>query len=119
MSFDTLADAEQIRKTADALKSRGIAAEVLQDGREALARLRELIPAGASVSTGASLTLKEIGFEDLLISGAHPWKNLKAEFLGRRIPPVSSSCAARACSPTVTSEASTPCRKPARWSSPA
>jgi L-lactate utilization protein LutC len=28
--------------------------------------------------TGASLTLKEIGFEDYLSSSAHPWNNLKA-----------------------------------------
>jgi len=86
MSFDTLADEDRIRRTTDALKSRGIAAEVLQDGKEALARLRELIPAGASVSTGASVTLKEIGFEELLISGSHPWKNLKAEFLAEKDP---------------------------------
>jgi len=86
MSFDTLADEERIRKTTEALKSRGIAAEVLQDGKEALARLRELIPAGASVSTGASVTLKDIGFEQLLISGSHPWKNLKTEFLAEKDP---------------------------------
>jgi L-lactate utilization protein LutC len=86
MSFDTPADEERISKATEALKSRGIAVEVLQDGRQALARLQELIPAGASVSTGGSLTLKEIGFEDLLVSGSHPWKNLKAEFLAEKDP---------------------------------
>jgi L-lactate utilization protein LutC len=86
MSFDAIADAERIQRTTEALQSRGITAEVVQDGKEALGRLRELIPAGASVSTGASLTLKEIGFEELLVSGAHPWKNLKAEFLAEKDP---------------------------------
>ena len=42
--------------------------------------------AGVSLSTGASLTLKEIGFEELLKSGPHPWKNLKAEYLAEKDP---------------------------------
>ena len=61
MSFDALADTDRIRRTMEALKSRGISSELLPGGHEALARLQELIPSGASVSTGASLTLKEIG----------------------------------------------------------
>ena len=36
--------------------------------------------------TGASLTLKEIGFEALLISGSHPWRNLKAEIVAEKDP---------------------------------
>ncbi|HET6449839.1 MAG TPA: LUD domain-containing protein, partial [Spirochaetia bacterium] len=44
------------------------------------------IPAGASLSTRASLTLKEIGLDDLLKSGSHPWKNLKAEYLAEKDP---------------------------------
>ncbi len=58
MSFDALATAEQIETTTEALKGRGIIAEVVQTGDQALARLRALIPAEASLSTGASLTLK-------------------------------------------------------------
>jgi len=84
MSFDTLAGVEQIEATMEALKARGITAEVVQTREEALARLRTHIPAGASLSTGASLTLKEIGFEELLLSGSHPWKNLKAEYLAEK-----------------------------------
>ncbi len=86
MSFDALATTEQVAATVDALKARGIAAEAVQSPAEALARVRALIPAGASVSTGASVTLKDIGFEDLLVSGSHPWKNLKAEFLAEKDP---------------------------------
>ena len=52
---------------------------------EMLSVLR-FIPAGASLYTGASLTLKEIGFESLLVSGSHPWKNLKAEYLAEKDP---------------------------------
>ncbi len=86
MSFDTLAATDRIQAAMEALKARGITPELVQTGPEALARLQELIPAGASLSTGASLTLKEIGFEDLLVSGSHPWKNLKAEYLAEKDP---------------------------------
>ena len=86
MSFDALATTERITATMDALQSRGIRAELVATGQEALERLRALIPLGASVTTGSSLTLKEIGFEDLLASGSHPWKNLKGEFLAEKDP---------------------------------
>jgi len=86
MGFDALATMEQIEATMEALKARGITAELVQAREEALARLRTPIPAGASLSTGASLTLKEIGFEELLVSGSHPWKNLKAEYLAQKDP---------------------------------
>jgi L-lactate utilization protein LutC len=86
VGFDTLATKEQVDTTIEALKTRGIAGECLETKEEALARLQVLIPAGASLSTGASLTLKEIGFEALLLSGSHPWKNLKAEYLAEKDP---------------------------------
>ena len=86
MSYDTLASLDRIRSTVEALKARGIQAEITENGAEALARIKALIPAGASVSTGASLTLKEIGFEDYLTSGPHPWKNLKGEYLAEKDP---------------------------------
>ena len=86
VGFDMLATMERVTATIEALKARGIAAECLQTKEEALARLQALIPAGASLSTGASLTLKEIGFEGLLVSGSHPWKNLKAEYLAEKDP---------------------------------
>jgi len=86
MDFSLSAPVEQIDRSIAALVSHGILAELVADKQAALARVRELIPAGASVSTGASLTLRQIGFEDLLISKAHPWKNLKDEFLAEKDP---------------------------------
>lgn len=86
MEFSTLATADQIRKTIDALQGRGIAAQLVETKDQALARLQSLIPAGASVMTGASLTLKEIGFEAQLISNNHPWRNLKAEIIAEKDP---------------------------------
>jgi L-lactate utilization protein LutC len=86
MDFDAPATTEQITTTIEALKARGIAAELLETREAALVRLRALIPAGASLSTGASISLKEIGFDDLLRSGSHPWRNLKAEYLLEKDP---------------------------------
>jgi len=86
MSFDTLASRDRIQKTIAALKSRGVAAEVVPGPAEALARLKDLVPAGASISTGASITLREIGLDELLKGTAHQWKNLKAEYLAEKDP---------------------------------
>jgi L-lactate utilization protein LutC len=67
-----------VAKTIEALKARGISAELVADRPRALEAVKRLIPDGAEVMTGSSKTLEEIGFVDLLKSGARPWKNLKA-----------------------------------------
>ena len=77
MDNTLVANDTSIVGTLAALNSRGIAAEIVDTRAEALARIKALIPAGASVMTGASLSLKEIGFEDYLVSKNHPWNNLK------------------------------------------
>ena len=86
MGFDGLPSMDRIQKTIAALKARGVAAEVVPGAAEALARVKDLVPAGASLSTGASLTLREIGLDDLLKGASHPWKNLKAEYLAEKDP---------------------------------
>lgn len=72
---------ERILHTADAIKARGIHVEIVQTGAEALERLQQLIPSGSKVMTGRSKTLQDIGFEDLLISKTHAWRNLKDDLL--------------------------------------
>jgi len=84
--WTTPADHEAIEKTIYALKQRGIHAELASDRSAALARLTELIPAGAELMTGASRTLEEIGFLETLKSNAHGWRNLKAEVLAEKDP---------------------------------
>jgi L-lactate utilization protein LutC len=86
MSYSVPAAAQDIERTLSAVAARGVAAEVVGSKAHALARLRELIPPGASVMTGASLSLKEIGFEELLISKNHPWRNLKDEIAAEKDP---------------------------------
>jgi hypothetical protein len=36
--------------------------------------------------TGGSVTLRQIGFEEILISGNHPWRNFKADLLAEKDP---------------------------------
>lgn len=77
MQYDTIASDAVIKKTAAALTPRNITASVVATKAEALQKIEDMIPANASVMTGSSVTLEEIGFVDLLKSGNHPWKNLK------------------------------------------
>lgn len=79
MNYDTLADEETIKKTIAALAERGMEALVVADGAEALAKIKEFIPQGASVTNGGSRTLEEIGYVDYLKSDAHGWDNLHAK----------------------------------------
>jgi L-lactate utilization protein LutB len=84
MNYTTLATADSINTTMEALKERGFLPELVANRTEALARIRELIPAGASVMNGSSRTLEEIGFVDYLKSGEHSWKNLHADILAEQ-----------------------------------
>lgn len=84
MDYEKLASQEEIEKTMESLKTRGISAEFVNRREDALKRVKELIPPGAEVMTGGSTTLKEIGFVDLLKSGGHPWKNLKDEIFAEK-----------------------------------
>jgi L-lactate utilization protein LutC len=77
MKYDTIASDETIEKVLSALPARNFIGYVVTNKEEALAKIKELIPSGASVMTGSSVTLEEIGFVDLLKSGTHPWDNLK------------------------------------------
>ena len=72
---------KQILQTASAVEARGIHVEIVETGAQALEALRRLIPAGATVMTASSQSLKEIGFEALLASNEHPWVNLKPDIL--------------------------------------
>lgn len=84
MNYETLADAETIKKTVEALGGRGVGALVVENKKEALEKIKTLIPKGASVMNGSSTTLQEIGFVDYLKSGNHGWKNLHEEILAEK-----------------------------------
>src|SRR4051812_48899499 len=56
--------AERLERAATALTAHGFTVEILDDVAAARARLKDLIPEGASVFTGASETLRLSGIEE-------------------------------------------------------
>ncbi len=68
-SFADPATDEQLEQAAAALRANGFAAEILEDAAAARARVRELIPEGAGVFTGASETLRLSGIDEDINAG--------------------------------------------------
>lgn len=69
-----------------ALTANGFLPETVANGAAALARIKELIPAGASVMNGSSRTLEAIGYVDYLKEGTHGWNNLHEAILAEQDP---------------------------------
>ncbi|MFM2331041.1 MAG: hypothetical protein RLZZ26_548 [Candidatus Parcubacteria bacterium] len=80
-NYAELVGQDMVAKASSALAGHNFLPESVATGAEALARIKELIPAGASVMNGASTTLQEIGFVDYLKAGEHGWNNLHAAVL--------------------------------------
>ena len=81
-SFTDPAPAERLEQAAAALTENDFAVEILDDAAAARTRVKDLIPEGAIVFTGASETLRLSGIEedinksgryDSLKSGGRPW----------------------------------------------
>src|SRR5271155_1917746 len=71
-SFADPAPAPRLEQAAAALRSHGFTVEILDDAAAARARIKDLIPEGASVFTGASETLRLSGIdEDINKSGRY------------------------------------------------
>jgi len=86
MDWNAIPSDRVIDKTVEALKKRQVQVLVVNDRSEALAKLKEIIPAGASVMTGGSTTLDQIGFTALLKSKNHRWRNLKDAIFTEKDP---------------------------------
>lgn len=86
MDFTVIPSTEVIKETIAALQARGVSSRLVDTGAEAMDWIRKNIPAGSTVMTGASVTLREIGLEDYLKSKDHPWKNLKEEIFREKDP---------------------------------
>ena len=86
MNYETLANTEVINRAIDALTKHGVEGVLVSNRAEALAKVKSLIPNGASVMNGSSRTLEEIGFVDYLKSGNHAWKNIHEEVLTEKDP---------------------------------
>jgi hypothetical protein len=71
-AFTDPAPAERLERTAAALTAHGFAVEVVDDAAAARERVKDLIPEGASVLTGASETLRLSGIDaDINDSGRY------------------------------------------------
>jgi LUD domain len=72
IAFTDPAPAQSLERTAAALTAHGFAVEILDDAAAARERVKDLVPEGASVLTGASETLRLSGIdEDLNASGRY------------------------------------------------
>ena len=72
LSFTEPATAQGLERAAATLTAHGFTVEILDDAAAARARIKDLIPVGASVFTGASETLRLSGIEqDLNASGRY------------------------------------------------
>jgi hypothetical protein len=64
MPFTDPAPVERLERAAAALAAKNFTVEILDDAAAARTRIKDLIPAGASVFTGASETLRLSGIEE-------------------------------------------------------
>lgn len=86
MKYDTLANAEALTKVEAALLEKGFLPTLVATKEEALKKIKELIPAGASIMNGSSRTLEQVGFVDYLKAGQHGWNNLHEAILAEKDP---------------------------------
>jgi hypothetical protein len=71
-SFAEPATAPRLERAAAALAAHGFTVEILDDAAAARVRIKDLLPAGASVFTGASETLRLAGIEeDINVGGRY------------------------------------------------
>ena len=78
------ATSQSIEKTTAALESKGIKVFVVDTPAAAKDQLLKLIPQGASVGSGASVTLDESGITAALDSGAYDYVRTRATAMDRQ-----------------------------------
>lgn len=82
--YTSLAERGSLEKAIAALGDRGVAAELVETRTQALERLIGIIPSGATLMTGASATLREIGFEAEIAREDHGWIYLRPGILAEK-----------------------------------
>ena len=97
--LDELPSEAAVEETVESLEANGFEVVVVDSAAEALETIQSQVPAGASVMSGHSTTLEEIGFDDYLSSGDHGWESLPEEI--RRIDDDAERQAARRDSQTA------------------
>ena len=86
MDFTSLATEQIVDKTVGALTAKKYQVISVKGKAEALDTIKKLIPPGASVMNGASVTLEQIGFVEYLKAGEHGWNNLHEAIVAEKDP---------------------------------
>jgi len=86
MNYAEIASQESIQKTIEALQARNVEVVVVNTKQEALEKVKEFIPAGASVNNGSSRTLEQIGLVEYLKGDTYGWNNLHALVIAEKDP---------------------------------
>jgi L-lactate utilization protein LutC len=86
MKHTELATKETLDKVVTAFTPRNFTGTVVNTKEDALQKILELIPKGASVMNGSSRTLEEMGFVELLKTQTYGWVNRHAEVLAETDP---------------------------------
>lgn len=81
MDFNKLASEESLNKTKKSLEEKGYNVHMTENKEKAMEMIKELIPPGASVMNGSSVTLEQVGLVDYLKEGKHGWNNLHEAIL--------------------------------------
>lgn len=84
MKYDKIASNDVLQKTIKALKKKNFIFSMVKNKNEALEKIKGIIPKGASVMNGSSVTLAQIGFVDYLKAGKHGWNNLHENILAEK-----------------------------------
>jgi L-lactate utilization protein LutC len=84
IAWETRPNPQRVEQTLTALRANGFNVDLVSNRKEALEKVRSLTPEGASIMTGSSTTIDQIGFVSLLKSGAHPWVNLKVRVISEK-----------------------------------
>lgn len=86
ITYTEIPSRQVIEETVKALQSRGVLAEIVETKAAALERIKDIIPAGATVMVSGSQSLDEIGFTEFLKEGEHSWHNLAKEIAEEKDP---------------------------------
>lgn len=86
ITYTQMPSRQVMEETVKALQPRGVLAEIVDTKAAALERVKDIIPAGASVMTSGSQSLDEIGFTDFLKEGDHSWHNLAMDIAEEKDP---------------------------------
>jgi L-lactate utilization protein LutC len=84
MNYEILPAGDVVGRTMAALKERNISAQFVNDKKEALEAVKKLLPNEAEIMTGGSTTLEQIGFVNILKTGAHPWRSFKDKIFAEK-----------------------------------